>query len=909
MVCVPKRQTPLIFSHVLINLITHAPPLTPTSQTIHERTGLPAPDQPMTQLRVQEFVLAHADMYTAVVLEKKRAGRKISFLDHLKHFLGLKSLLLPPRKVSKRVNPTFKQEFLGWLARERAVENAKTASQHYNSTLELARALHKRLHGSVGAPAAAAAAAAAVEDGVGVGGSGSGSIVSGQQQEEEDEEEEDEEEEDDDDDGDDGNDGDGADGDSSSSSKACLVSLDKAALRALVEACAHRGLLEDALRPLYEKNRRQATLLNHLSAYLDLPCLAPPRAPPRGNPNLRPAVDSGPLHPALKAAFCGWLQRGRCVSDKTAQQYAREVGRVVKRALEDDAALAAEEAAGRLVALGLLRASAAGGGGAAAAPAAAAPAAAAAAVVAEEQEGKEEEEEGEDGGGGEFDKAVVAGLVAAHLPALNGAAGSLQKKMRGWGTFKEFLGILDSSSEGGDGGAGASVVAASAAAAVAVVGEGEGGEEEKEEDEMEAPSVSGSTVGEGEGEGGRKGQRRRARGLGEAAEQEGPGMGGGKTRRVTMARRCIPSFLTPGLQGEYLAWLGGGDGGGGGGGVVVVEGEEERRAHLDVALKMTWKIYRVVHPNAPVPTSSSAVAGAPSAGDGGGGQGPVPPPSLPPPPAEAPAALATATQQQQQQQQKEKEQKEQKGLDRAGVAALLTGHERAVREVEGAYPSMRGAFAAFYRFATGLDRAVAAAVVLPEEKKEKRGEKARGVGSGSGSKGEGGGGGSMDEDEEEAWKEEGSMAGAIEELPPSGAAAEGQTLLVPVPNPPPPAIIARGVKRQPPPPPPPSGSASVVSVGAAGAGKRPRRRTPGERMAAMEVELAGLRRENDRLTDQLSVAQQQREEAARVAAAVRCVAVLCAVVCWLLVVGCWLAWGLEGGLGWDLSPQVDGGGG
>ena len=71
------------------------------------------------------------------------------------------------------------------------------------------------------------------------------------------------------------------------------------------------------------------------------------------------------------------------------------------------------------------------------------------------------------------------------------------------------------------------------------------------------------------------------------------------------------------------------------------------------------------------------------------------------------------------------------------------------------------------------------------------------------------------------------------------------------------------VKRQPP-------SASAASVAfTASPGKRPRRRTPGERMAALEAELSKLRRANDRLADQLSLARQQRQEAVRVAAAVR----------------------------------------
>lgn len=62
-------------------------------------------------------------------------------------------------------------------------------------------------------------------------------------------------------------------------------------------------------------------------------------------------------------------------------------------------------------------------------------------------------------------------------------------------------------------------------------------------------------------------------------------------------------------------------------------------------------------------------------------------------------------------------------------------------------------------------------------------------------------------------------------------------------------------------------SAAAASVGSQG-GKpaRPRRRTPGERMAAMEVEMAGLRRENNQLADQLLVLRRQKEEAARVAA-------------------------------------------
>jgi hypothetical protein len=64
--------------------------------------------------------------------KRKKEGKKLPFLEHLKNFLGLKTLLLPPRNDKSVVDPEMKREFVSFLEKEKNILPHKNAlTYHY----------------------------------------------------------------------------------------------------------------------------------------------------------------------------------------------------------------------------------------------------------------------------------------------------------------------------------------------------------------------------------------------------------------------------------------------------------------------------------------------------------------------------------------------------------------------------------------------------------------------------------------------------------------------------------------------------------------------------------------------------------------------------------------------------------
>ena len=117
-------------------------PILPTLQVvIREKRLPPPPEEGMDKGMALAFVKLHGDAYTAIVAQRKAKGKKLPFLEHLKHFLGLTTLALPPRSDKSPVTLEVKTEFVAWLQKEKHVTEAKSALNHYYQMTDLVKAL------------------------------------------------------------------------------------------------------------------------------------------------------------------------------------------------------------------------------------------------------------------------------------------------------------------------------------------------------------------------------------------------------------------------------------------------------------------------------------------------------------------------------------------------------------------------------------------------------------------------------------------------------------------------------------------------------------------------------------------------------------------------------------------------
>jgi len=104
----------------------------------------------MDKARVKAFVQEHAEKYTEVVHRRKEQGKRLPFLGHIKDFLSIRTLKLPPRNSKSILDHQLKNDFITWLTKERFIE-VKSAQTQYYLLVELVNSLLNKVGRSIDA--------------------------------------------------------------------------------------------------------------------------------------------------------------------------------------------------------------------------------------------------------------------------------------------------------------------------------------------------------------------------------------------------------------------------------------------------------------------------------------------------------------------------------------------------------------------------------------------------------------------------------------------------------------------------------------------------------------------------------------------------------------------------------------